>query len=330
MTLLNVPVIDISRFEAKDLLERQALAEEVAAACRDIGFLVISGTGVPSATVSTAVSQGRAFFALDLATKLHVSRPDPTHIRGYSGMGTEALSQLEQEAAPPDLKELFDVGPEDVPRDDPYFGSGKAGASFAPNVWPRQLPTLRPAMLALFSAMEVLAQRMSHIFATGLGLPESYFDDKIDRHISILRTNYYPKQVTPPLPKQLRGGAHTDYTAFTILHQDDVRGGLQIRNRHGDWIDVPALPGTFVVNIGDTLARWTNDLWVSTMHRVVNPPPEIAAQNDRVSLVFFFQPNYDAVIECIPTCASTERPARYPPVANGDYLASKFAEQQVA
>ena len=331
MSTLTVPVIDISSFSAGTVDERRSVVEEIAGACRDLGFLIISGTRVPSATIADTVRACRHFFALDPTAKLAARRPQPSHIRGYVGVGAESLSQLEQEAAPPDLKELFDVGPPSVPADDPYYSAARAGASFAPNVWPAAAPTLRSAMTSYFRAMEALTLELSHLFAAALALPESYFDDKIDRHISILRANYYPRQEVAPLARQLRAGGHTDYTAFTVLWQEEVGGGgLQIRNHDGLWIDVPAAPEAFVVNIGDSLARWTNDIWVSTMHRVVNPPPAIAAESDRLSLVYFFQPNYDAIIECIPTCRGPNRPAKYAPVANGDYLAMKFAEQQIA
>jgi isopenicillin N synthase-like dioxygenase len=327
----KVPVIDIAGFSQADPMRRQAVVEAVGQACRDIGFLLISGTSVNAATVASAVRECQHFFTLDAAAKMVAVRPASTHIRGYCGIGTEALAQLEHEAVPPDLKELFDVGPLAVPRDDPYYAPAQAGDSFAPNVWPPGIPELKLALSEYFQTMEDLSHTLAHLFATALALPENYFDDKLDRHISILRANYYPRQRTPPKARQLRAGGHTDYTAFTILWQESAAGGgLQIRNRVGEWHDVPAVPGTFVVNIGDSLARWTNDTWVSTMHRVVNPPPAIAAENARLSLVYFCQPNYDAIIECLPTCHSTEVPARYPPIANGAFLAMKFAEQQTA
>jgi len=330
MTSSTVPIIDLSRRLAGEA-QRRGLVQDLSDACRDLGFLIIGGTEVPTTVIDDAVREARRFFALDAATKLSAARPHPSHIRGYVGVGAESLSQLEQEQAPPDLKELFDVGPLVVPRDDAYYGEARAGASFAPNVWPAALPSLEPAMAAYFRAMETLAHELSRLFASALSLPDTYFDARIDKHISILRANYYPQQRSAPLARQLRAGGHTDYTAFTILWQQAVQGGgLQIRDKHGAWLDVPALPGTFVVNIGDTLARWTNDTWVSTMHRVANPPPEIAAQSDRLSLVYFFQPNYDAIIECVPSCQSAARPPRYAPIANGDFLAMKFAEQQIA
>ena len=327
----KVPVIDIAGFSDTDPAQRQAVAEAVGQACRDIGFLLISGTTVADAAVAGAVRECQRFFALDTAAKMAAARPAPTQIRGYCGIGTEALAQLERDAVPPDLKELFDVGPLAVPPDEPYYAPAQAGDSFAPNVWPPAIPELKPALSEYFLAMEGLSHTLAHIFATALALPENYFDGKLDRHISILRANYYPRQRTPPQASQLRAGGHTDYTAFSILWQESVAGGgLQIRNHLGVWHDVPAVPGTFVVNIGDSLARWTNDAWVSTMHRVVNPPPAIAAESARLSLVYFCQPNYDAIIECLPTCHSTEVPARYPPIANGAFLAMKFAEQQTA
>lgn len=331
MSESGVPVIDIAGYASAAADQRRAVVASVGRAARDTGFLIITGTGVPAATIGDAVRESRHFFKLDLAAKLAAERPLPSHIRGYCGIGREALAQLEKDRVPPDLKELYDLGPFDLPADDPYYAPAQAGASFAPNVWPAAAPALRPALESYFRAMERLSLTLASIFASALDLEPDYFHDKLSRHISILRANYYPRQTQPPQARQLRAGGHTDYTAFTILWQEQVAGGgLQIRNRAGEWEDVPALPGTFVVNIGDSLARWTNDTWVSTMHRVVNPPRAIAATCDRLSLVYFCQPNYDAVIECVPTCQGPGRPARYPPIANGAFLAMKFAEQQTA
>lgn len=331
MNEFAVPIIDIAGYASADRAVRDAVVAEVGRAARDIGFLIIAGTGVPVALIDDAVRESRRFFALDLTAKLAVERPQPGHIRGYCGIGKEALAQLERDRVPPDLKELFDVGPFDLPVGDNYYRPEQAGDSFAPNLWPAARPALRPALENYFRAMEGLSATLARIFASALDLDPEYFQDKLSRHISILRANYYPRQDQVPQARQLRAGGHTDYTAFTILWQERVAGGgLQIRNRHGEWNDVPALPGTFVVNIGDSLARWTNDTWVSTMHRVVNPPAAVAATCDRLSLVYFCQPNYDAVIECIPTCQGPGRPARYPPIANGAFLAMKFAEQQTA
>lgn len=332
MTILDVPLIDISAFRDGTDEDRRQVAQEVGRACADIGFLIITGHGVHPDQIKAVYDASKEFFDRPLAEKAKVGRPDPAHIRGYSGMGTEALAQLdEDEPAPADLKEIFDIGPSNIPGDHPYYHSEAAGAAFAPNVWPETPAGIKDRLVGLFDTMNDTAQLLSRVFAKALGLEPDYFLPKIDKHTSILRVNYYPRQDTPALPRQMRGGAHTDYTAFTVLWQEKVpSGGLQVLNKAGDWVDVPYVENSFVVNIGDSLARWTNDRWVSTFHRVVNPDPRDAATTDRISIVFFFQPNYDAVIECIPTCQSADNPAKYAPIRNGEYLAAKFAQQQIS
>ena len=142
-----------------------------------------------------------------------------------------------------------------------------------------------------------------------LDLPETYFNDKIDQHITNFSVLHYPGQAEEPEPDQLRAGAHSDLGSLTIIYQDSATGGLQVYTREEQWIDVPLIEGSFVVNLGDLMAEWTNDRWVSTPHRVVNPPRSHAHQ-DRLSIGFFHQPNYDAVIECIETCCGPDNPPK--------------------
>jgi isopenicillin N synthase-like dioxygenase len=327
MPLKTIPVIDISPFKDGDATARKCVVEKVAQACVEIGFLIISGHGIPSNTIQNIVTTSKAFFALDPKEKSKVARARPEIIRGYGGMESEGLAYTQDEETPPDLKEVFDVGPMDVPNTEYYRGVA-AGVHFADNLWPSNPSDLRDIYKDYFHRMEDLALYMAHIFATALDLPMNFFDTKLDRHISILRANYYPKMSGPPRAKQLRGGEHSDYTAFTILWQERIPSvGLQARGLGGEWLDVPAIDNTMVINIGDSLMRWTNDKWISTQHRVVNPPFEIAREHDRLSLVYFVQPNYDAEIKCIDSCQSADAPAKYPPVLNGDYLYTKFLKQ---
>jgi isopenicillin N synthase-like dioxygenase len=156
--------------------------------------------------------------------------------------------------------------------------------------------------------------------ALALDVDETFFDGKVDRSIGTMRLNYYPAQTAAPRPSQLRASAHTDYGGFTILSGEDVPGGLEVRTRDGQWIGVPTAATTFVVNIGDLLMRWTNDRWLSNMHRVVNPP--LGDGRPRLSIAFFNHPNYDALIECLPS----QGPARHPPVRSGDYRDLKYAK----
>ena len=157
--------------------------------------------------------------------------------------------------------------------------------------------------------MDALAIDLMRLFALALDLPERYFDSSVDRSISRLRVRNYPAPAETPEPGQLRAGAHSDYGSLTILKTEDRPGGLQVLGKDGAWLDVPHLPGCFVVNIGDMLARWTNDRWVSTLHRVVNPPPDRVAESRRQSVVFFQNPNYDAVVSCLPSCVDGANPA---------------------
>ena len=327
MPLKTIPVIDISPFKDGGATARKCVVEKVAQACVEIGFLIISGHGIASSTIQNIVTTSKAFFALDPKEKNKVARPRPEIIRGYGGMESEGLAYTQDEETPPDLKEVYDVGPMDVPDTD-YYRCVAAGMHFADNLWPSNPSDLRDLYKDYFHRMEGLTLDMAHIFATALDLPMNFFDTKLDRHISILRANYYPKLSLPPRAKQLRGGEHSDYTAFTILWQERIPSvGLQARGLGGEWLDVPAIDNTMVINIGDSLMRWTNDKWISTQHRVVNPPFEIAREHDRLSLVYFVQPNYDAEIKCIDSCQSADEPAKYPPVLNGDYLYTKFLKQ---
>jgi isopenicillin N synthase-like dioxygenase len=327
MPLKTIPVIDISPFKNGDATARRRVVEKVAQACIEIGFLIVSRHDIPSSTIQNVVTASKTFFALDPNEKGKIARPRPEIIRGYGGMESEGLAYSQDEETPPDLKEVFDAGPTDVPNTEYYRGVA-AGVHFADNLWPSNPPGFRDIYTDYFHRMESLALDMMHIFATALGLPMNFFDTKLDRHISILRANYYPRLSRPPRAKQLRGGEHSDYTAFTILWQERIPTvGLQARGPGGEWLDVPAIDDTMVINIGDSLMRWTNDKWISTQHRVINPPFEIARDHDRLSLAYFVQPNYDAEIKCIDSCQSADEPAKYPPVLNGDYLYSKFSKQ---
>jgi isopenicillin N synthase-like dioxygenase len=318
-----VPVIDLAPFATGSPAARRAVAAEVGRACADIGFFTVVGHGVPAALVERMARVSRAFFDLPLEDKLRVKRPRPEQSRGYIGIGDENLAYSRGDTGATDLKEFFAIGPVDVP-DEPYYRRPEAYPSFAPNVWPERPHGFREAWTAYYRAMEGLAGITMRLLARALDLPEDFFRDKTDRHISGIRVINYPDQPTEPLPGQLRAGPHTDYGAVTILCSDDAPGGLQVLDRSGDWRDVEPPGDGFVLNIGDLMQRWTNDRWLSTMHRVVNPPREAARGSRRQSIVFFHQPNYDAVVECLPSCCGPGDPPRYEPVTSGQHRLAKF------
>ncbi len=323
----SIPIIDVGPFLTGDDQARAEVAAAVDHACREIGFFQIVGHGVDPALIDAVYGTAREFFDLGEEQKAEAAQPAPDQVRGWSGVGKEGLSYSLGEEAPGDLKEKMDMGPHGIDRDDPYFGPDAAGPHFAPNVWPSTVPGMQETWETYFSTMSELAAALMSMFAVGLDLPDDFFDDKIDHHISMLRALHYPNQPTEPLPGQLRAGAHSDYGSLTIVRQEDRPGGLQVFSKAGEWVDVPVVEHGFVVNIGDLMAEWTNDRWVSTLHRVVNPPRDLAGDADRVSLVFFHQPNYDAMIECLPTVLEPGETPRYEPISSGDHLYSKFVKQ---
>lgn len=326
MTLLSVPIIDLQPYFSGTAEGKQAVARAVDEACRSIGFLVITHHGIPDELIQRVYALSQQFFDQPLSEKRKVDRPSPDQVRGYSAVAEESLSYSLEEAAPGDLKESFSIGPNDVP-DEPYFRGPAAGPHFAPNVWPTTVPGFADAYNAYFEAMSDLSRSLMRLFALGLGLEEYFFDGSIDRHISMFRALSYPHQSERPLPGQLRASAHSDYGSLTIVRPDDAPGGLQVFNKAGQWVDVPQVPGGLVVNIGDLMMQWTNDAWVSTLHRVVNPPQDIGRDTRRMSLVFFHQPNYDAMIECLPVCLAPGESPKYEPISSGDHLRSKFVKQ---
>jgi isopenicillin N synthase-like dioxygenase len=274
---------------------------------------------VPEPLVDDLRRAAHAFFSRPLAEKLAARHPVAGTNRGYHPVGGEALSKANTDAvAPPDLKEFFHVGPVDVGTD-PYYTSPEGRQHFLPNIWPAAPAGFARAATVYYRTMSELIVFLMRLAALALEVDEAFFDDKVERSVGTMRLNYYPAQPVAPTPGQLRAGAHTDYGGFTILSGEDVPGGLQVRTRDGGWIDVRTTPAAFVVNIGDLLMRWTNDRWLSNLHRVVNPPA--GDGRARLSIAFFNHPNYDTLIECLPTQGA----AKHPPVRSGEYRDLKYA-----
>lgn len=315
----EIPVIDLTPAREGTEADRRQVAGRIDAACSEIGFFAITGHGVPDRTIDDLRATAHAFFAQSLADKLRASHPVKGTNRGYHPAGGEALSTAMDEVAPPDLKEFFHIGPVDV-TDDAYYTSEIGRQHFLPNLRPASPPDFERAATVYYRTMSGAIVFLMRLTALALGLPETFFDRKVDRSIGTMRLNYYPAQATAPRAGQLRAGAHTDYGGFTILSGEDVPGGLQVRTRRGDWIDVRTEPAKLVVNIGDLLMRWTNDRWLSTLHRVVNPPT--GSERARLSIAFFNHPNYDALIECIAPAGE----AKHAPVRSGEYRDLKYAK----
>jgi isopenicillin N synthase-like dioxygenase len=324
MPLREVPLVDVSSYlKAGDAKSKTAVASAIGHAFTEIGFAMIVGHGVDPRVIEQARSDAGRFFSLSFDAKMKYERPP----RGYKALGSTAFSYTLGMKTPPDIREAYSVGPPNLP-DTEYYRKGKA--HFAPNVWPEEVPQMQASVTKYFTVMQGLGGKMIRLCALGLGLPEQFFDDKFDRPGASMVVNHYPKQTEKPVEGQVRGGEHTDYGAITLLQRDNSPGGLQVRTKEDEWVNVPFVKDSFVVNIGDLMARWTNDRWVSTLHRVVNPPWEVASKTDRMSIAFFFDPNYDTVIEPLKTCVSPGNPAKYEPILAGEHKLMKLQKVRVA
>ena len=228
------PVIDIAAARQPEApnAARLEIVQQVASACEEIGFFAVTGHGVPGAVIADLVAQSYAFFDLAPAEKLAVRRPRPEQNRGYIAPGQERLARLRGDETPPDLKELYTIGPFDTPAT-PYFTGAAAYPSFAPNLWPARPVGLRPALELYWHELDRVARTLCRIFAEALELAPGFFDDKVDRHISQLRIMHYPPPQAAPLPGQLRAGAHSDLGMMTLLYSDNDIGGLEVMDRVG-------------------------------------------------------------------------------------------------
>lgn len=313
-----VPVLDISGFENGDDVVRTNIASAVSSALEGTGFFVIKGHGFHPPVIPRLRDFSRQFFDLPLAEKLKSRKPIKGAWRGYVTAADENLSYMSDENLPPDLKEFFGFGQFDH-GNDPYYRQDFAEVAFPPNVWPDRPAEFKAAATRFYREMEMLTERVLRIFEKGLGLAEGFFRDKFDHHSATVRLLNYPNQVEEPLPGQLRCAAHNDFGAITLLAVDDAPGGLQVQSRTGNWLDIPSVTDGIVLNLGDLMMGWTNDRWRSGLHRVVNPPRDIGGSTRRLSLAYFANPNYNAVIECLPTCVEAGRAPLYAPVKAGEY-----------
>ncbi len=317
-----VQTIDLSGWFTGEAVARRAVVEAIDRECRRVGFLRVSGHGVPAELIEQMLEVTTAFFDRPEDEKLRYVPKDKAVNRGYAAYGTEALAYSLGVDSKPDMFEAFNCGVDAVDESDPYVVAERH-RFFAPNMWPEQPSDMRTVWVAYFGACQALARELSRIFAVALGMPEDFIFDKVNRAVCVMRANNYERRShhAEPEPGQVRMGAHTDYGVCTILLADPVPG-LQIVGPDGAWHDVLPEPGTLLVNLGDLLAEWTNDRWRSTLHRVV--PPTVAGPARRRSVAFFQEANYDALISVMPTCVSDDNPARYTPVIAGEHLMNKL------
>lgn len=304
----RIPVLDIGPFLAGAPGALETLARHVARTCEDTGFLVIAGHGIAEELVRDCFAESARFFALDMERKLAL-KVGELNI-GYLPQGAQTIrtSTIHQNRKP-NLNETFYITRDRAP-DDPDIIAGKPFVGL--NRWPEDLPSFRAATTAYFRAMEALAHRLLPVVAVALDLPPGYFDNDFRDPTTTLRLIRYEPQ--PREAKDQFGFApHVDTNFLTFLAQSNVPG-LEVRTREGTWIRPPAIPGTFVVNTGEMLGRYSNDRFTPTPHRVVNATGQV-----RYAIPFFYGPDNDAVIRVVPSCTGPDNPARYEPLRYLDH-----------
>ena len=319
----SVPVIDITGFDSGAAPLRRSIAREVDQAARTLGFMQIVGHGIPAVVLDGLGQAIDGFFALPAAQKL-ACRPASADInRGYSGPMSESLSHSLGLTTVADLFEAFNVG---TPAS-AWPGVDVDPRHYPENLWPAHPAAFRPQVQAWFDRAGAVARTLTRIFELALDLPAGHFAAFQDHSVDVLRLNHYamPPGATRVPPAQMGMGAHTDFGIVTVLWADAVTPGLQILDPGGAWCDVAPSPQALLVNLGDLLARWTNDRWVSTLHRVLPPIDSNGRVHRRRSAAFFHDGNADAVIECLPSCTDAHHPPLYPPVTVAQHLAAKLA-----
>ncbi|MEM9637325.1 MAG: 2-oxoglutarate and iron-dependent oxygenase domain-containing protein [Pseudomonadota bacterium] len=295
-----IPVLDWRRFTT----DRDSFLTELGQAVRGPGFFLLKNHTVSEELRARVFKMADAFFTLPVAEKSALSILNTPHYRGWAAEGDESL---DDSSAMVDRKESFNIG-FDLALDDPRVLRNEPFRGV--NVWPK-IDGFRETALAYFDAALDLGVDIHRAFAADLGLEPEHFTPAFQDPLAALRLLHYPPG--SGAQNEIGAGAHTDYGAITLL-MTDGEAGLQVRPRGGDWTDVPHVPGAYVVNIGDCLMRWTNDIYVSTPHRVLPP------KRQRRSVAFFVEAHPDTVVAALP---GTGTP-KYPPVRAADYLRSRL------
>lgn len=301
----TIPVIDIAPLLAGDLSPAAAIGH----ACKEVGFFYISNHGIPQALIDEVYVQAKRFFDLPTTEKEKSAIENSFCHRGWFRMGRENLDPINQ-IETGDFKEGFKIG-RDLPLDHERV---KARLPLhGPDIWP-DLPGWQPVMQDYYDRMVALGTLLLRAFAVALDLPPGYFDAWLEVPMTTLGPLHYPPQTGLITLSQLGAGTHTDYGCLTLLHQDTA-GGLQVQASDGRWLAAPPIQGTFIVNIGDMMERWSNGVFRSTPHRVIN-----ISGHDRYTLPFFFDPDFYAPVACLPTCLKPGEQPKYKPTTAGQHL----------
>jgi isopenicillin N synthase-like dioxygenase len=304
----RIPVLDIGPYLAGEAGAAARLARAIARTFQDTGFLVIANHGVPPRLIEDTFAVAAQFFARPAADKLALSIGE--YNIGYLPFGGQVVRHSPvNNNTRPNFSESFYIT-RDRARDHPDIINKKPLVGL--NRWPPDLPAFRAAATAYYTAMEAMTTRLVPIVAIALDLLPDYFDEAFAEPNCTIRLIHYPPHPNPQ-DNEFGFAPHTDNNFLTFLAQSAL-SGLEVRTAEGDWIRPPAVPGTFVVNTGAMLARYSNDRFRATPHRVINQN-----EGSRYAIPFFLGPNHETVVECVPSCVGPSNPPRYEPTTYGAF-----------
>jgi isopenicillin N synthase-like dioxygenase len=304
----NVPIIDLKGTFGSDDDCRRAAAARIREACRNTGFFYVVNHGIDQKIIDSAFDQSKRFFTQPETWKLK-------HARAANSNGYEPLeSQTLDRDSPADLKESYTVSKPAEPGTPDHMD----------NIWPGDLPGFRETIDTYHTNVQRLALHISRLIALSLDMQLGFFDRTFDNQKASLRLLRYPPMPENAKSNQLGAGAHTDFGWITVLAQDS-NGGLEIEPVGSEWIAVDPIPGAFIVNLGDLVPEWTNGVYHSSLHRVLNKRVDV----DRYSIVLFFNHRYETVVETIPTCLKPGETPRKPFVS-GDHRQNRYRESRTS
>jgi isopenicillin N synthase-like dioxygenase len=305
----TIPIIDLGPYLAGEPGAMDRSAGELRHALTEIGFYFIVNHGVPELQIRDAFQQAARFHALPIERKMDV-RVD-RHNVGYLPMRGDTLrTSTVQTVTKANFNEAFFMA-RDLPDDHPEVLADRRFRSA--NRWPKDLPGFREAVVAYCCSLEHLVMKLVPLYARALGLPATYFDIPFREFQYKLRMTHYPHQEAVA-DDEFGIAPHTDTSFLTLLAPNDVPG-LSIRARDGTWIEAPMVPGAYVVNGGQLLLRWTNDVFLATPHRAIN-----RSGGERYALAFFCDSNIDWPIAAVPTTVGPDKPPKYPTTWYTDYM----------
>jgi isopenicillin N synthase-like dioxygenase len=306
----QLPIVDFGPFLNGNFEEKQQVAKAMRAASESIGFFMLKNIGFSDVEVNDAFSQSQKFFNLPVSEKSKLAWESAESNRGYIAVKRETLDPTQKS----DLKEAFNLGTKKTDQDpnDP-----------AKNKWPESLPSFRTNIEPFIEHCTELTRQVLSALAVALDLDERFFESSHNLEQNTFRLLHYPalKSDEGRAQDEKRAGVHTDYGSITLLFQDEV-GGLEVKSKSGEWVAATPVKDAIVVNIGDLMQRWTNDVFSSNPHRVTQP--EASRNKDRYSIAYFCTSNHDEVIESISTCVSAKNPNKYPPITTQAHMLERL------